>query len=246
LAFAGLAFFFALGVKGLGGVFSIRLRTSSSLLGLLAMNTPKKIKRHNPKFKSLWDRDAPTGHFSGVIGDPAIGHAVASLAAGFVHLENAMAMVLAVLLGSDDNVMAGYVMRAIKSPKGRIDLMRNLLELAPSNKGLPADYDDILDEFWDLNGLRNDFVHAEWWTHSEGSVYATFFDKHGMGLVNGRKIEATEITDIIGRMNTLVMTILRVAFDTLHQRQLAKAGGQVLQQTPATSTHPNRPSLSYK
>src|SRR5689334_13533848 len=108
------------------------------------MNTRPKLKRYKKPPEADWGKDAL---FVGHIEDPEILKHLAAVMTGFVHLELRMASVLAVLLGSRDRIAAGYVMNAIKSPSGRIDVMKELLEKAPINQNLGPEYDQIIRDF---------------------------------------------------------------------------------------------------
>ena len=122
------------------------------------------------------------------------------LASEFVFLEQKMADILSILLGTTTPEISGYVMRAIKSPKGRMDVMRDLLELAEHNKELPPSFDAAIDEFRSINGLRNDYIHGEWWTYTDGQTYVSIFDEHGFGLVAGKPVGKTELQAVRGRI----------------------------------------------
>ena len=102
--------------------------------------------------------------FVGIVEDAAILKGISRVLTDFVYLEERMASVLAVLLGSSDKVAASYVMRAIKSPTGRIDVMKELLECAPINEKLGPEYDEMLKEFRSLSTERNIIAHGRWWT----------------------------------------------------------------------------------
>ncbi len=112
--------------------------------------------------------------FVGVIEDNTILKELSRVLTGFVFLEERMASVLAVLLGSADKVAASYVLRAIKSPSGRIDVMKELLECAPINDKLGPEYDSMLKEFRSISAERNIYAHGRWWTNLK--TKETFLD----------------------------------------------------------------------
>ena len=78
-------------------------------------------------------------------------------------------------------------MRAIKSPKGRVDIMKDLLELAPSNKDIPTSFDGVISEFAAISGRRNAYVHGLWYTEMKtGQAYLEESDEHGMAWHSSR------------------------------------------------------------
>jgi len=161
------------------------------------MNTPKKKKRYVNTFKGP---DKPGGHYTGGLHNPEIAAVLGMLVSEYVHLENAMARVLAALLGVADPNLAGYVMRSIRSPRGRIDMMRDLLEKAPRNQLMPDDYDKAIDEFQSLTSARNNFVHGEWHTHQSGEAFVAIFDEHGWGMLTARPVAKEELEAVRKRI----------------------------------------------
>ena len=133
----------------------------------LFMNTPRKRKRYTAPPEPMVEEGAI---YVGVIeGDEYHKH-FSRIISGFTYLEDRMTSVLAVLLGDSDHVAAGCVMRAIKSPKGRVDVMLDLLQLAPINAHLGDEYDQIIDEFRIISNQRNSYAHGRWWTKVDGEV----------------------------------------------------------------------------
>lgn len=136
------------------------------------MNTPPKRRRYT----KLPARNLPKGTvFIGTVEDAGVAKEFAHVMTSFVYLEERMASVLAVLLGSSDKIAASYVMRAIKSPTGRIDVMKELLEKAPINKSLGGEYDHIIREFRSISAERNIYAHGRWWT--DYKTRETFLDE---------------------------------------------------------------------
>ncbi|MBA2589073.1 MAG: hypothetical protein H0U98_10675 [Alphaproteobacteria bacterium] len=180
------------------------------------MNTSPKIKRHNPP---KIETDLLGGHYIDSINDRGIAAELAMMTAEFTSLERFMDGVLAILIGTDDSELAGYVMRAIKSPKGRVDLMRNLLEKAPSNSGLSPDFDKAISEFWEINGKRNDYVHGQWYSHDSGAVFISIFDPHGWGLMSAREIKKEELSAMRNRIGAHSAFVLRTCVAEWQRRQ---------------------------
>jgi hypothetical protein len=125
------------------------------------MNTPPKIRRYKRPPTVKFKKD---DLFVGTIDDRDVAKAFADVMTSFTSLEQRMASVLAVLLGNSDTVAAAFILDAIKSPSGRIDVMKDLLERAPINKKLGGEYDRILREFRQISVERNTYAHGRWWT----------------------------------------------------------------------------------
>lgn len=187
------------------------------------MNTPRKIKRHNRKIP---DNGLPDGGYVGSITDREIAAELGMLAADFVHLEEKMADILSVLLGTTDVEMSGYVLRAIKSPRGRVDLLKNLLELAPANKNRPESFDDAISEFWNLNLARNDYIHGEWWSHAEGRTFISIFDPHGLGFFTAREIKKEELQAVRERIGKHLYVLINLGISERKRTQPPKPSRQ--------------------
>jgi hypothetical protein len=172
------------------------------------MNTPSKIKRWSAAFDPNKVRPSP-GNYSGTLANPEYSSRLGMIAAEFVHVEGLMATVLAVLLGNRDPDRAGVVLRAIKSPRGRIDVMQDLLELSPQNNNFPESYDQIIREFSSINRQRNIYVHGLWWTNVEdGSVYLAEENDNGLGFENARPVTTQEMDQVQARMTALIKAII--------------------------------------
>jgi hypothetical protein len=183
------------------------------------MTTPKKTKRFSAVIPA--DKkgdDQPSGNYSGGIHNTEIAVRLANIVANFVHLEERMSFVLAILLGASHEEPAKYVLRSIKSPKARIDVMKALLTEAPSNVQRDSSYDEIIDEFADINNLRNGFVHGIWWTHESGRVFLSRFLDDFQGMV-AREVKPHEMDQLLARMHALTQKILRHPFRELVDKQ---------------------------
>ncbi len=122
-----------------------------------------------------------------------------------------MARFLALLLNMRDPVSTGYILRTIRSPKGRYDVMKGLLEKAPVNKAKDQEHDRILAEFWSINQRRNAYVHGHWYTSDEN--YSSWLlepndDDHGFGLTDARPVARDELVGVIERIDKLVRDLL--------------------------------------
>lgn len=163
---------------------SARNSISSTAFGFwgLGMSTPRKIKRYSEGTFRI----GKGGTYIHGLCHPDFATRFARIITEFVHLEDCMITVLAVLLGDSDTTTAGYVYRSIVSPRGRKELMERLLTLSPQNTQCGPEYDAIISEFWSLNLERNNYAHGQWYTDSHrGEVWLTVFDEHGWGLGAG-------------------------------------------------------------
>lgn len=186
------------------------------------MNTPPKIRRYRKPPESLVITDRL---FVGVIDDAAILKALSRVLTGFVYLEQRMASVLAVLLGSSDKIAASYVMRAIKSPSGRIDVMKELLECAPINEKLGPEYDAMLKEFRSISTERNIYAHGRWWTDVKNNE--TLLDETedlAATLLTSRVVREADLKKLDRRIFELHKVIGSGPEEELKRRQ--KAGRQ--------------------
>lgn len=128
---------------------------------------------------------------------------VVNIIAEFVQIEEYMTNVLAVLLGAKETAPSRLVVRTIKNPKAKIDLMKTLLEEAPHNIRLDSFYDEVIDEFAALNRIRNSYVHGIWWTHSSKDVYLSEF-LNEIEALQPRHIQVAELDAILKRQYTLI------------------------------------------
>jgi len=133
------------------------------------MNTPKSkaSKRFDLQaWKAAYWKDV--GDRNGVFGmalansDAAISFALT--VTEFTHLEHYMEEFAALVIGTDWET-ASHILRSIVSVKGRMDVLRNVLERARQNADKPAVFDEIIDEFYAINNERNQFVHSQYMTN---------------------------------------------------------------------------------
>lgn len=182
------------------------------------MNTPPQRRRHVPPVRRDLGKDSL---FVGMIADREISSVLADILTGFVFLEERMASVLAVLLGARDDVAATYVLRAIKSPSGRIDVMKELLEKAPINKKLGDEYDEIIREFRAISTQRNLYAHGRWWTdiRKDEVLLDDTEDRHDP-LHQVRVVTAEELEAWRERILNLNIAIGKGPEEELKKRQL--------------------------
>lgn len=184
------------------------------------MNTAPTPKRHKVELPSRPVFDSLS------ISLKSEAHAIrlAQITTSFVHLEDRMALLLTVLMGTDDNTVAGYIMRSIKSPRGRFDLMKDLLEKAAINRERGAEYDEILREFWSINKARNDFVHGRWYTRGPDDVLLAKQDEHGLALFQAMPVDIKDMDSLLERIWALSqLLLLGKPAEELRERMLRKA-----------------------
>jgi len=185
------------------------------------MNTPPKVKRYTYTKNSF---QTLGGSYASGLFDPKYSLALAAIVSGFPHLEGMMGHLLAVLLGLDDTEIdtAGYVLRAIKSPSGRTDIMKDLLELSPRNVGLGPEYDEILKEFRAVSRLRNEYVHGLWFTHNEGTeILLAIRDEHGWGLLAAAPVKIEDMELVSVRIWNLYFKVFKTTLPEFQKRRPA-------------------------
>lgn len=130
------------------------------------MNTPPKTRRYDKNAQDEAAKSSKGGSYFYGIADPDAAVHFANFVTTFVHLEQAMEAVLEKLLGVG-NQSASLIMRSINSNKGRIAVMKALLQRAGHNITKPEEYDQIISEFEAINTIRNHYVHGDWTTSTE-------------------------------------------------------------------------------
>jgi len=169
------------------------------------MNAPPKIKRHTVKVRedvlsfvtALGIKD---GQMLPGLRHPEYAVLFARIITEFEHLEDHMAYFLSVLSGASP-VVCGYILRAIKAPRGRADIMASLLTLAARNMDLGDEYDQVIREFGATASARNTYVHGRWWTSSKGRlvVFAPT-DEHSHELFNTEQVRRADLDYVLYRI----------------------------------------------
>ena len=183
----------------------IRFRTSSVLSSFLSvsdMNTPKTPKR----FTYKPPKDSPDGSYNKSLDNPEIALVLANVMVRFEHLEDEFAIILSILSGVDP-VTAKIMLRSIKAPKARQELVKSLLEHSRHNIDADPIFDEIISEFSAIATKRNKYVHGRWLTHREtGKTYFAKPSPEGwdVGEYEEFNIETLEqILDMITRTTHL-------------------------------------------
>lgn len=180
------------------------------------MNTPKK-----PKAPVRWAARKPvrskhSRRTFGLMNDEAAA-AFGKVVSYWPHVEEQMMAVLEELLTGrpalSDKALIGsarQVFRALGTQHQRIRLMTDLLQKAPHNKDQPEIYDWIIREFYNLNAIRNDYVHGLWWISPEhDEIIFSKSDTERAIFSEARTVEISEIMQTLSRMRNLVHIILK-------------------------------------
>ena len=161
--------------------------------------TPKRFKGVEMSDKYGLHNGSDTSYELG-LSNPDYALALSLIVSRFVHLENEMAGVLSILLGLPELSPADYIMREIKSPRARLELMEALLEKAPLNRDRSEVWDKIISDFSGINTARNDYVHGQWFTGaSDKSVYLAKLrdDQHGMWYAVAKPIPLDDLNALV-------------------------------------------------
>ncbi len=135
------------------------------------MNTPrtKKPKRFDLEaWKAAYWKNLPTrnGRFGLALAHRDAAIQFALMVTEFTHLEHRMEDLAASIFATERGT-ASHIMRSIVSAKARIEVVKAVLERARHNSDKPQEIDEIIDEFWALNRIRNTYVHAQYQTNED-------------------------------------------------------------------------------
>lgn len=211
------------------------------------MNTPKQRKRYAPTwpdFKVTFGDESGGKAFGLALSNPEYAALLGRICAAFEHLEDAMARVLAVLLNDSEENTAGYLLRSLKAPRARFDLMHNLLTLAPQNKDLGDEYDKLIDEYWELGRARNAYVHGRWFTREDGVVFFATVDEHGWTFMRVTKADKKDMEKLVERIAGMHSKIMNVAHADLTKRRLRAKPPPQAPEPPAESGNPKGASTA--
>lgn len=114
-----------------------------------------------------------------------------------------MIIILEDLLGGGPGVPARQIFRSIVSNEARKKVMLGLLERAQINRSKDRFYDDIIAEFYSLNGIRNDYIHGLWATHESGRVFLTVESVDDFHFLAAREVKSTDLEATIEQMHKL-------------------------------------------
>lgn len=176
------------------------------------MNTPRK-KRRFDGFPGL-RFDLPAGLYSDGLSNPEAARLLGMIVTEFTHLETRMKHLFGSLAGLDDPRTAAYILDSIFAVSSRIDIMRNLLEMAPRNAEAADEYDWILTEFREVNSLRNQYVHGEWFEHQESGEIRLARPRenpHDIPLLSATSFDPTELDGLLERIRNLQDRIIHLA-----------------------------------
>jgi hypothetical protein len=135
--------------------FSLRVR--------FAMNTPRSKPPKRYSEPKPTKRLRPDGGYSAGIYNAAFAVAIGQMTGVWPSVEEQMVGIFMILTGIKDLQSARQVFRSIINEQIRIKIMRNMLERSPAHTDKGQIYDEIIDEFHALGGIRNKYVHGLWW-----------------------------------------------------------------------------------
>jgi hypothetical protein len=189
------------------------------------MNTKseKSLKRWIiPKLEEK--NKSPHGAYRVGIYDNKFAQALGELVGLWTHVEEEMIMILRILLGSEQ-APARQIFNSLSSERIRYDIMKLLLEGTPINLNRERVYDDVLTEFWSLRGIRNDYVHGLWLTHSSGKVFLSPKSTDAYSFLRQRHVPLTQVTHPAKRMHELIQKITVIEVQERRQREYARQHG---------------------
>jgi hypothetical protein len=149
-----LALAFALGVKGCGGVFNNRNKTSSSRLRGFGMASQIWWPLHHTGI-------AYSSHMP-LDSNPEYARALGSILERWTGLESTLARALACVLEIEDRP-ARAVLYSLNSTSNRIGIVRSVTqEMVPEGPEKRC-FVHLLDKINDLQKRRNELIHGEYW-----------------------------------------------------------------------------------
>jgi hypothetical protein len=198
------------------------------------MNTPrtKAPKRH--QFASPPER--PGGAYR--IGLVSEHHLVllGQIVSFWVLVEEEMIEILRDLLGGGETLPVRQIFRSIASNEARKKVLLALLERAPINRTKDRFYDDLIAEFYSLNGRRNDYVHGLWQTYEDNATaYLSTESLDDFRFMEGRKITTTELQATLQEMADLYQKLIEHRLPQIAEMR------QKMQQPPASPDMPPLP-----
>lgn len=181
------------------------------------MNTPKTrtLKRlHDPHKLPVGTRHPGAGTYHSGLTNPRMSAFLGELTTLWPHVEEAMIVLMQILIGDVSGSSSRKIFRSIVAQKTRIDVLKALLEETARNKTRDSRYDDAIEEFASLNGLRNKYLHGLWWTKQEnGKAYFAEASTEDFSFASSRIIQDGELNNVIKRMGKL----LRQIYDLRHE-----------------------------
>ena len=85
--------------------------------------------------------------------------------------------------------------------------MRDLLESTLHNEGRGPVYFEVLNEFSDLNSLRNTYLHNMWVTHEDGRTFLAEPNADHQNPRESRRVTYKELHAVSARMEALVRRV---------------------------------------
>jgi hypothetical protein len=170
------------------------------------VNTPrtKPPVRYQPSADDL----LPPGIYTSGIHDAEIAADVCRIITEWPHIEEHFIPLFAQLTGITDINSARIVFRTVISQDARLKIMKAMLEKAPHHADKTIKFDELIAEFKSLNGARNEYAHAIWWTEDQGKVYLSSDLDTYFGYGTPRLVPRNETTNILSRTKKLLHDLL--------------------------------------
>jgi hypothetical protein len=167
------------------------------------MNTPKtrKPKRFVSE-RPVVSPILPGARQSGIL-DDEFATALGKFLTYWPHIEEDMIWVLQQLLGADGPALAQQIYRTISTNAARKKVMIALLKHSSINKDKDDFYDEVIEEFDQLNGIRNGYTHGLWSTHQAGAVFLSKASADVFSHLEPREVRIDEIKAHDKRMRHL-------------------------------------------
>lgn len=193
----------------------------------------------------------PEGHYAAGIVEKQIGAKFAKFVTAFEELESHMSSVLAVLLGGHDRTTAGYVLRTVRSPSTKRDILNDLLQKAAVNEALTTAYDEILKEYGAISIERNQLVHGRWFTlvpedepTGRRKVFLSRSNEHGLAFFLAEEVQETDFDPWFDRLIVLTTTIVTVVEEERGRR--AQRAKEIQQFHDDAQDHRNLPRMTRR
>jgi len=170
------------------------------------MNTPRT--KPPVRYQFSLDDMLPPGSYTSGIHNTEIATDVCRIITEWPHIEEQFIPLFAQLTGINDINSARIVFRTIVSQDARLKIMMAMLEKSPHHADKAVKFDELIAEFKSLNGARNEYAHALWWTEDRGDVYLSSNLDTYFGYSEPRVMPKNETKQILARTKKLLLDLL--------------------------------------
>ena len=175
----------------------------------------KRTKRFSPESLKQ-NPNLPSGSFLHTTPPNFLAH-IGAIIVQWSHTEESMMMLFQELLGFHRGmgVPAREIFFSITSAQQKIRILRKMLERSIYNANKDPEFDEVINEYENLNDIRNDYVHGLWVTHESGKVYLGVSSRSDFEFFVRREVELQELEAALKRMQLLQGRIGKVMSDSL-------------------------------